>query len=542
MPASSFHPKPEHVIAARRLLAGSSLSDFACLVDIPTAPITDAEDEDRFSVMRLDSLAAHHALVCRELQDVAEGRTPNLMLLLPPGSAKSTYADVVFVPWFMARFPRRNVILASYAANIARKQGRRARQLIKSKSFRNLFPNVELSAASSAADEWALTTGGEYMAGGLLGGLTGNRAGMGILDDPIAGREEAESETIRQKTWDAYVDDFCSRLIPGAPQVMILTRWHEDDPAGRILPEGWDGQSGWFDGRDGRRWKVLCLPAICDRAGDPLGRQLGESLWPEWFGRATGDPMDHWRPFMGNARTWASLYQQRPAPPSGSYFRKEWFDGGTIDGRVYPRRRYRPGELPKRLRKYGSSDYAVTEGGGDFTTHRVWGVDHETALWLFPGGYSGQATSDVWIDAKIDLMKLHEPFAWFGEGGVIQKAIEPALLRRMKEREVRCRLEWLPSISDKPTRARGFQARAAMSMVWIPEGPEGDAFIDQLIRFPAGKHDDDVDNASLIGRALDMTHPALIPPEDKPAGPPRGITEMTFDELMAQQRPSSDRV
>lgn len=542
MPASSFQPTPDDVIAARRLLAASSLSDFACLIDIPTAPITDAEEEDRFSVIRLDSLAAHHGLICRELQAVAEGLTPNLMLLLPPGTAKSTYADVVFVPWFMAKYARRNVILASYAANIARKQGRRARQLIRSKSFTNLFPGLELSAASSAADEWALSNGGEYMAGGLLGGLTGNRAGLGILDDPIAGREEAESETIRQKTWDAYIDDFCSRLIPGAPQVMILTRWHEDDPAGRILPEGWDGQSGWFEGRDGRRWKVLCLPAICDRQDDPLARALGMSIWPEWFGRATGDPMDHWRPFMRNARTWSSLYQQRPAPETGSYFRREWFNGGVIDGRTFERKRYKPGELPKHLRIYGTSDYAVTEDGGDFTVHRLWGVDHAGDLWLLPGGYRAQATSDKWIEAVIDLIKAHHPFAWFGEGGVIQKAVEPALLRRMKEREARCRIEWLPSINDKSTRARGFQARAAMGTVHLPEGPEGDAIVDEYVRFPAGKHDDDVDAGSLIGRALDMAHPAIVPPEAPKPSEPRGVMEMTFDELMAAQAPRDERV
>lgn len=500
---SSFVPTPELVIAARRQLAKESLADFACLVDIPTAPISDAEDEDRFSVMRLDTLAAHHRLLCDELQDVAEGKTPNLMVLMPPGSAKSTYVDVVFVPWFMARYPRQNVILASYAANIARKQGRRARQLIKSRAFRNLFPGVELSAASSAADEWALSTGGEYMAGGLLGGLTGNRAALGILDDPIAGRDEAESETIRQKTWDAYIDDFCSRLIPGAPQIMILTRWHQADPAGRILPDGWDGESGWFDGRDGRRWKVICLPAICDRPKDALGRKIGESIWPEWFGRKTGDPLDHWRPFQTNARTWTSLYQQRPAPEEGSFFRKEWFN------------RYRPADLPTRLNKYGASDYAVTDGKGDFTCLRMWGVDVNDDLWLLPGGYRAQASSDRWIDEQVALIKRHKPFAWFGEAGVIQKAIEPALKKAMRKAKAPARLEWLPSIHDKPTRARAFQAYAAQGCVWIPEGPEGDAFIDELIRFPAGKHDDDVDCASLIGRALDMAHPAIAP---KPAG------------------------
>lgn len=504
------------------------------MVDIPTVPISDVEDEDRFSVLRLDTLAQHHALMCRELQAVAEGRTPNLMLLCPPGSAKSTYTDVVFVPWYMARRPRQNVILASYATGIARKQGRRARQLVKSKPFHNLL-DVTLSTETSAAEEWALSNGSEYMAGGLLSGLTGNRAALGIIDDPVAGREEAESETISNKTWDAYIDDFCSRLIPGAPQVMILTRWSDRDLAGRILPEGWNGESGMFDGRDGRRWKVLCLPAIADRRDDPLGRQIGETLWPEWFSH------DHWAPFKTNARTWASLYQQKPSPDEGTYFRREWFDGGVIEGRTFARTRYTPGKQPKNLRIYGTSDYAVTQDGGDYTVHRVWGVDEHGDLWLLPGGYRAQAASDLWIEAVIDLIAAHSPFAWFGEGGVIQKAVEPALLRRMRERETRCRVEWLPSIHDKPTRARGFQARCAMGAVHIPEGPEGDAILDEYIRFPAGKNDDDVDAGSMIGRALDMAHPAIVAPEAPKPPDMRGINDMTFDELMAAQAPRSER-
>jgi len=485
------------VIAARRRLAKESLADFACMVDIPTAPITDAEDEDSFSVMRLDKgLAAHHALLCAELQDLADGKTPNLMVLMPPGSAKSTYVDVVFIPWFLARFPRRNVILASYAANIARKQGRRARQLVNSTAFGSLFPGVALSGHAKAADEWSLTTGGEYMAGGLLGGLTGNRGALGVLDDPVAGREEAESETMRQKTWDAYVDDFCSRLIPGSPQVLILTRWHQDDVAGRILPETWNGESGWFDGRDGRRWKVLCLPALAEKADDPLRRAKGDSLWPEWFGRATGDPMDHWRPFQRNVRTWSSLYQQRPSPEEGTYFQRGWF------------KRFTEETLPRSLRYFGTSDYAVTEGGGDNTVLRVWAVDSAQPPNIYlVDGWRGQTTSDVWIETQIDLIERYRHKGgiqrWVGEAGVIQKAIEPMLVRRLRERRVSCRLEWLASSVDKPTRARGSQALAREGRVFVRDDMDGDCFLDEAAAFPAGKYDDDVDNLSLMGRIID---------------------------------------
>lgn len=496
-----------------------SLADFACLVDIPTVPISDEEDEDTFSVIKLDSLVSHHALMCSELQAVADGITPNLMLLLPPGSAKSTYVDVVFVPWFMATHKRKNVILASYATNIARKQGRRARQLIRSKAFTNLFPEIGLSQASSAADEWALTTGGEYMAGGLLSGLTGNRAALGIVDDPIAGREEAESETIRNKSWDAYIDDFCSRLIPGAPQIFITTRWHEDDPAGRILPTDWAGESGVFDGRDGRRWKVVCLPAICNRPDDPLGRSVGETLWPEWFS------LEHWKPFQKNTRTWSSLYQQRPTPDEGTYFKREWF------------KRFNKEHRPARLYLYGTSDYAVTEGGGDYTVHRIWGVDPGGDLWLLDG-WRGQETPDVWIERQIDLLLAYKPYAWFGEGGVIAKAIEPILRRRMMTRKAYGRLEWLPSIADKPTRARAFQAYASMGKIHIVEGLDGDLILDEYLRFPAGRNDDEVDNGSLMGRALDMAHPAIAV-NDGPPPPITGIESMTMEQAFKLGTPQN---
>ncbi len=493
----TFVPTADHVLAARRELARRSFPDFCCMVDIPTVPLSDADDEDRFGVMRLGTLADHHRLLCEKLQGVADGTIPNLMVLMPPGSAKSTYVDVLFVPWYMARSGRRNAGLASYASDIAKKQGRRARQLLKSSSFQTLFPDAGLSGHSTAADEWALTNGGEYMAGGLLSGLTGNRFALGVLDDPIRGREAAESKVIRDKTWDAYVDDFCSRLIPGGPQIMVLTRWHQDDPAGRILPENWAGESGRFQGRDGRMWEVICLPAIADRADDPLGRKIGETLWPEWFNLA------HWEPFKRNPRTWSSLYQQKPAPEEGTFFQRAWFKTWTPDTR------------PKKMRYYGTSDYAVTDGGGDWTVHRVWGVDHAGDIYRVDG-WRGQTTADKWIDAKLDLIEKHKPAAWFGEAGVIQKSVQPMLTRRMNERQVFCRMEWVSSIHDKATRARGFQARAAMGKVWFEEGAD----LGEFLTFPAGRHDDEVDVAGMIGRCLDEAHPAILTVEEASRNPP----------------------
>lgn len=501
----------EDVMAARRELARRSLPDFACMVDIPTVPLTDEADEDRFSMMRIGTLAAHHALVCRKLQQIESGEIPNLMVLMPPGSAKSTYVDVVFVPWFMARRARRGVILASYATEIAEKQGRRARQLIKSSSFQNLM-NQQLSGDSAAAHQWALSNGSEYMAGGLLSGLTGNRAHLGIIDDPIKGREQAESDTIRNKTWNAYIDDFCSRLIPGAPQIMMLTRWHQDDPAGRILPEDWDGESGVFEGRDGRTWHVICLPAIADRLDDPLGRALGETLWPEWFS------LDHWKPFQRNRRTWYSLYQQKPTPDEGTYFQKAWF------------RRYRSGSEPARLNYYMTSDHAPAgSSDSDFQCVRVWGVDARSNVYLVDG-FREQITMDKLVDEVVGnveaqkyrdiepkdrrsgLIRKYRPLAWFPEDDNNWKSIAGFVTAAMRIEKQFVRVEPIsPHGADKEVKAQAFQGMASSGAVFLPEGPEGDDVLDQYVKFPTGKHDDEVDAGSLIGRAIADAHPAVVP-------------------------------
>lgn len=499
-----------HVEAARRELARRNLSDFACMVDIPTVPLTEEDDEDQFSVMKLGSLAEHHALLLDRLQKLGTPQVPNLMVLMPPGSAKSTYVDVVYVPWFMACNPRKNVILASYASDIAKKQGRRARQLIKSKSFLNLM-GVSLRGDQAAADEWALDNGSEYMSGGLLSGLTGNRAALGILDDPIRGREAAESQTIRDKTWDAYTDDFCSRLIPGAPQVMILTRWHQDDPAGRILPEGWSGESGLFEGRDGRMWFVVCLPAIADRIDDPLGRRIGETLWPEWFSDA------HWAPFKRNARTWTSLYQQKPTAAEGTFFKREWF------------RRYALAERPKNLRYYMTSDHAPGESANsDWNVLRMWGIDQHQRMWEVDGHRSLSLLGAVGIEidevsgeqtvadkGALALIKKWKPLCWFPENDNNWKSAKPFVLAAMRKHKIRCRVEEISTAGgDKATKAQAFQAKASMGEVYIRGGFDGDAIIEEYVAFPGGKHDDEVDAAANMGRVLDQAHPAIVPADE----------------------------
>lgn len=473
----------------RRRRARKSLVEFAQSIEIPGAPMSDDPDEWLFKPIET-TVARHHEIICDVLNDVAEGRLKRVMLMLPPGSAKSTYASVVFPSYYLGKFPNRKVILASYGSDLAKRLGRKARQITSAAAYKPIF-DTELSKDSSAANEWALTNGSEYMAGGILSAMTGNRAHGLIIDDPFKGRNEADSSIIRERTWQAYQDDLVTRLIPGGWRIIMNTRWHDDDLSGRILPKEWSGESGDILCRDGEVWRVVCIQAQCERLDDPVGRKVGEYLWPGWFSE------DHFAQFKRTPRTWNALYQQVPATDEGDYFKAEdcqWYE-----------------KPPKHLRLYGASDFAVTADSGDFTEHGVFGIDPNDDLYIIDWWF-GQTQADKWIEEQLDLIKRHKPLTWFGEAGPIRRSVEPFLLKRSRERKVYCDFQWLASMHDKPTRARAFQARWAMRKVYLPANCDwANRLLRQMTRFPAGAEDDAVDVCSLIGRALDDIYAATTP-------------------------------
>jgi hypothetical protein len=305
--------------AAQELLirrkARENILHYVNAIDVPGRPVGDEEETDVFAPVET-TIADHHRLLLDKLEEVSSKPHGRMMVFMPPGSAKSTYASVVFPSRYLGAKAGRKVILASYGDDLARKMGRRTRSIIKQNRYQRIF-GCGLTAESAAAHEFSLTNGSEYMSCGILGGITGNRANGIIIDDPVKGREQADSPTIRDKTWEAYEADLKTRLIPGGWIVLIQTRWHEDDLAGRILPENWQGESGPILCRDGNVWEVVCLQAKCEVQNDPLGRKIGEYLWPEWFDEK------HWAQFQSNVRTWASLYQQLPRPLEGSLFKLE---------------------------------------------------------------------------------------------------------------------------------------------------------------------------------------------------------------------------
>lgn len=431
-----------------------------------------------------------------KLEAVTRGDIDRLAVFMPPGAAKSTYASILFSPWYFGNYPDHCVIAASHTAELAEKWGRRVRNLVAEHS---LILGVDLAADSQAAGRWETDRGGEYFAAGVGGAIAGRRADLVVIDDPVRSREDADSELIRDKTWDWYKSDLYTRLKPGGRIVLIQTRWHEDDLAGRLLADM---------GAGGDQWEIISLPAIAE-GNDPLGRRAGEALWPEW---ENGAELDRKRRTIG-PRDWTALYQQRPAPEEGDYFKAQWL------------KPYVTAPATDTLAIYGGSDYAVTADGGDYTVHVVVGVDPEGRMYLLDM-WRKQASSDEWVEAFCKLVKDWKPREWAEEQGQIRAGVGPFLERMQRERKAYVYRRDFPVRGDKAVRAQSIRGRMALEGLYVPQNatwlPDLRA---ELLSFPAGKHDDQVDALGLIGQLLDTISTGNKPAEPEKQKNPSGYRQ-----------------
>lgn len=433
---------------------------------------------DRFVPYMDDALqpAHHHRLLIDALHKVERGELQRLMVFWPPGHAKSKYSSEYGPAWWIGRNKKKTIIHASYGQDFAERFGRKIRNIARTPEYERVF-GVTLAADSRAAGEWETIEGGEYKAAGVGSGITGRRADLGLIDDPVKSRKEADSPTYRQNAWDWYLADFRTRLKPGGAIVIIQTRWHEDDLSGRILPKDYDFRSGWVTARDGERWYVLNFPAICERTDDGTGREIGAALWPGYINL---DMLLQLKATQGS-RNWDALYQQRPRPSDGGIFKEAWL-------------RDRYGVVPVAAN--------VTVHSWD-TAQKPDQINDPSAcsVWDLGRGVPGYFLREVWAN-QVDYPTLKRKVINFAERDnpaailIEDKSSGQSLIQDLRNSTT---LPIIPiePLGDKLFRANEVSAMVEAGLMRLPEtAPWLIDFEGEFFGFPLVTHDDQVDSVT----------------------------------------------
>jgi predicted phage terminase large subunit-like protein len=420
--------------------------------------------------------AKHHQLLITELEAVALGEIDRLMLLLPPGAAKSTYASVLFPAWWFTQHPQSAVIAAAHTHNLAAHFGRRARNLVAEYSDRLGY---RLTRDERASSNWSTDKGGSYFAAGVGGPITGRRADLVLVDDPIKSLQQAHSYGRREQIWEWFRGDLTPRLKPGGRIVLVMTRWHPDDLGGRLLAEQAAG---------GDAWRCLRLPALAEE-NDPLGRAPGAALWPEWESR---EALMRKRAVIGE-RTWSALYQQSPQLAQGLLFKVERI--ATVEeAEALPPPTARRGK-PAMVRAWDLAATAEAERHDpDWTVGlRLW-RDPTNRFVIqdvlrFRGG--PRAVEQAIIDTAerdgrdVTVALPQDP----GQAGRAQVVYFARLLAGF---HVTASVE----SGSKVTRALPVASQAEAGNLVVARAPWNRAFLEELRDFPNGAKDDQVDALS----------------------------------------------
>lgn len=410
-----------------------------------------------------------------EVLEAVERRELNRVIITePPRSSKSTHVSRLFPADYLGKHPDHGIVLSSYGDLLATTNGRAVRDLLSNPQYPYA---TRLRADMKAAGMWGTDKGGGLLAGGVGTGLTGFGGHVLVADDLIKGREEAESEIVRESTWNWHEEVFMTRLQRGGAIIETGTRWHEDDVIGRILNS--KGQASWHH---------LNIPYVAE-ADDVLGREVGETL--TLFGEVPPDL---------SAYAFSALYQQRPTPAGGGVFKAAWMQ-----------RRYctcgdplRCGNKPlpvtsPRWQVIQSADLGGKQGvGHDPSALATWGTDGISRYVM--DYWSSQAE---YADVKAEFTRqsfAHDPLMLFVEDATWAQPLISDL------RHAGIRVQGIPPIGSKWTRADDVSNDFAGGLVVLPEAaPWLDSWMHEHLGFPNAAHDEAVDTTSLALSMLKRT-------------------------------------
>jgi len=428
---------PEYLPNLRREKARRGLSAFCAQMDPAYSP------------------ARHTNVICDHLEQVERGEIDRLAMFLPPRHSKTYHVSQRFPAWYLGRNPDHQLILASYGAELAESNSRVVRNLLSDQRYPF---ETRVAADSSAVSRWGTDSKGVVIAAGVGGAMTGFGAHLLVIDDPVKGREEADSETYRERAWEWYAEVARTRLMPGGKIVLCQTRWHEDDLAGRILANG-------------DRWTMVEMPAVSPD---------GLALWPEWFG---SDTLQDIKTDIGS-RAWNALYQQRPTAEEGGMFKRAWFV-------------HRYAATPTLPYVILSVDSAFKTGVmNDYSVIATWGSDGTSYYVL-----------DVWRDRvefpDLRAAILNQAARQSPQGIYIEDTAAGQSIIQDLRRDTH-----LPIVPVKVTAAKEARAAACTPIceagkVLLPMGASWVTdWIDEHAAFPTGVHDDMVDTTSMALQKL----------------------------------------
>ncbi|MHB1098691.1 MAG: terminase large subunit domain-containing protein [Burkholderiales bacterium] len=471
-----------------------------------------------------------HVDICRRLERflkaVENGEEPRLLLMCPPRLGKSEIGSRHFSPWVLGQHPDWEIIAASHTTSLSMSFSRYIRDLLRDSAYQAVFPNAILDPQSQSTENWNLTAGGGYLAAGVGSAITGRGAHILILDDLVKDIEAADSATQCDATWEWYISTAHSRLAPGGGVLGIMTWWSENDWAGRIQQVmAKKSDDGITDEEGGERFEIVRYPAI-NEVGDeyiladdsiaeippgapvPPGatmtRPKGTALHPARYTTAAMLRKKANYIAAGMKRMWDALYQQNPTPDEGIYFGKDMF-------RYYV---HKP-DLHGRF-VYQAWDFAITTGAqNDWTVGTTLLQDEYDNLYVLDVLRFRSDDSIEICETILDYQQQWGAQLLGFEDGQIWKTLAAQFKKRCEERKIYPTYELLVPLTDKMVRASPLKGRMQIGKVYFPKNaswfPEQQK---EMLRFPAGKHDDQVDSLAWCVR-LTLTRSAPKMPQPK---------------------------